>query len=65
VQNETTETPAGVVHDFPGASNRANLTLRELADVYMANFPGRDASRHYSVAFWVRELGDLTWVPNL
>ncbi len=28
-----TETPAGVVHHFPGASNRANLTLRELADV--------------------------------
>ena len=25
--NET-ETPAGVVHHFPGAPNRANLTLR-------------------------------------
>jgi hypothetical protein len=57
VQNEA-ETPAGVVHHFPGAPNRANLTLREFADVYMANFAGRDASRPYSVAFWVRELGD-------
>jgi integrase len=54
--NET-ETPAGGMHHFPGASNR-NPTLRELADVYMANFPGRDATRPYSVSFWVRELGD-------
>ena len=56
MQNDNRETPAGVAHHFPGASNR-NPTLRELADVYMANFPGRDASRPYSVSFWVRELG--------
>jgi integrase len=55
--NET-ETPAGVVHHFPGAPNRANLTLLTLADVYMADFPGRDATRSYTVAFWLRELGD-------
>ncbi len=52
------ETPAGVVRDFPLAPNRANLTLRTLADVYMANFAGRDTTRTYSVAFWVRELGE-------
>jgi hypothetical protein len=58
VQNEKTETPTGVVHHFPGVPNRANLTLRTLADVYMANFSGRDTSRAYTVAFWLRELGD-------
>ncbi|HWY73440.1 MAG TPA: hypothetical protein VNW98_07345, partial [Burkholderiaceae bacterium] len=56
MQNDNRETPAGVTHHFPDASNR-NPTLRELADVYMANFPGRDARRPYSVSFWVRELG--------
>ena len=57
MQNDNRETPAGVTHHFPDASNR-NPTLRERADVYMANFPGRDARRPYSVSFWVRELGD-------
>lgn len=58
MQRDTTETPvAGVVRDFPLAPNRANLTLRDLADVYMANFTGRDTGRPYSVAFWVGELG--------
>jgi integrase len=58
-KSDATEAPdAGVVRDFPLAPNRANLTLRALADVYMANFAGRDASRAYTVAFWVRELGD-------
>ena len=47
-----------MVRDFPLAPNRANLTLRTLADVYMANFAGRDFSRGYTVEFWVRELGD-------
>jgi len=59
VQNETMDTAGGaVVRDFPTAPNRANLTLRVLAGAYMAAFSGRDSSRTYTVAFWVRELGD-------
>ena len=56
------ETPAGVVHHFPGAPNRASLTLPELADVYMANFSGRDHTRVYTVAFWTNVLGDCRLV---
>ena len=48
---------AGVVRTFPTAPNRANLTLREVADAYMAAYRGRDASRPGNVALWVRELG--------
>ena len=46
MQNDNWETPdAGVVRDFPLAPNRANLTLRTLADVYTVNFAG-DGDRH-------------------
>ena len=59
MQNQTLDTPdAGVVRDFPLAPNRANLTLRALADAYMAAYSGRDRSRVYTTAFWVNELGE-------
>jgi hypothetical protein len=56
----------GVVRDFPLAPNRAaDLTLRTLADVYMANFAGRDGSRSYTVAFWVTALGEQRRLVDL
>ena len=66
MQNETTEAAGvAVVRDFPTAPNRANLTLAELADAYMAAFAGRDTTRPYDVAFWVRELGGDRHVLDL
>jgi hypothetical protein len=56
--SEKDDTATAVVHDLPRAPNRGNLTLRELADAYMAAFTGRDSTRPYTVGFWVRELGD-------
>jgi hypothetical protein len=59
LQNQTLDTPdAGVVRDFPLVPNRAALTLRALADAYMAAYAGRDRSRVYTTAFWVNELGN-------
>jgi len=49
---------AGVVRILPIAPNRANLTLREVADAFMATYTGRDPGRPGAVAFWVGELGD-------
>jgi hypothetical protein len=47
------------VRTFPTAPNRANLTLREVADAYMAAYDGRDPGRAGTVGFWVRHLGAL------
>lgn len=56
--NAMVETPdAGVVRTLPAVPNRANLTLRDVADAYMAAYRGRDATRPGAVAFWKRELG--------
>jgi hypothetical protein len=55
---ETEDAPAmGVVRVFPTAPNRANLTLHEVADAYMAAYTGRDPSRAGTTAFRIRELG--------
>ena len=61
MENQAVEAAgAAAVRTLPPAPNRANLTLGvgELAEVYMAAWSGRDPSRPYAVAWWVRQLGD-------
>lgn len=56
---EVLETPpAGVLVDFPRPVNRGNLTLREVADAFMAGYTGRDPGRPGAVTFWVSQLGE-------
>ena len=59
MQAKTQSAPApGVVLDFPPAPNRANLTLREVADARMASYVGRDPSLPGAIALWTGLLGD-------
>jgi len=47
------------VWTFPSAPNRADLTLRELCDAYMAGYVGRDDSRERRLAYWVQVMGEV------
>lgn len=42
------------------ASRNGNLTIRELADLYMADHVGRDPALLYRLSWWCARLGDVT-----
>ena len=46
------------VTQLPTASNRASLTLRDVADLHFAAYTGRDASRRLYLQQWCELLGD-------
>jgi hypothetical protein len=48
---------AGRVVNFPSPQSRQSLTVRELADAYMAVYAGRDNSRPARVQWWCDRLG--------
>ena len=50
---------AGRVVNFPSPQNREALTVRELADAYMAVYAGRDNSRPARVQWWCDRIGAL------
>lgn len=50
--------PSAVILPLASGSNRGQLTLRELADGYMAAYSGRDTARAHRVQFWIDEIGD-------
>lgn len=41
------------------ASRNGNLTIRELADLYMADHVGRDPALAYRLSWWCSKIGDL------
>ena len=57
MSNALGSTPAGVTQ-LPSASNRASLTLRDVAELYFAAYQGRDASRRLYLQQWCEQLGD-------
>lgn len=50
--------PAGVL-PFPPAANRDTLTVADLADLYLAAYRGRDASRAHYLRQWCALLGSV------
>lgn len=59
--SETVGQPASAsrVVDFPTPQNRESLTLRQLADAYMAQYAGRDNARPARVLWWCDGIGDV------
>jgi integrase len=41
------------------ASRNGNITIRELVDVYMAGYTGRDPALAYRLTWWCSKLGDM------
>ena len=50
---------ASRVVDFPTPRNRESLTVRQLADAYMAQYAGRDNARPARVQWWCDRIGDM------
>jgi integrase len=51
--------PASLVVTFPTPPNRDSLTVRQLADAYMAHYVGLDSGRPARVKWWCERIGDL------
>lgn len=48
-----------VMRTFPTASNRGDLTMRELVDAYMAAYAGRDGALAQRLNYWVQTIGAI------
>jgi integrase len=48
-----------VMRIFPTASSRGDLTMRELANAYMAAYAGRDSALPQRLGYWVKVIGHV------
>ena len=48
-----------VMRTFPTASNRGDVSMREVIDAYMASYTGRDSSMTQRLGYWVDVIADV------
>ena len=54
-----------VMRTFPTASNRGDLTMRELVDAYMAAYGGRDGALAQRLNYWVQTIGAIVYASSM
>lgn len=53
------QSAAGAVAASSSAARAGNLTVRELIDLYMAGYAGRDTTRLQRLTWWCAQIGDI------